>query len=210
MTASYTTKVLEGKGNVVYVEAIAGSSVDAPAETAWNQIINSCPGMKASKDKIYAGFAQATAKQEMLKYLGTHPQKVDAVFETQVMDTGVMQAFAQSSRPMPVVPSNGLTKGAVGYWREHQSDGYYNSGQTILPVGAARATVEVALRVLDGQGVKLNNLVAEPFFVTDAGLSDLTEPDWNLNTPGSVGGPEQGFMPSKYIDDFFNHPKPVK
>ena len=210
MTASYTAKVLGGKGNVVYVEGIAGSAVDAPAEAAWNRVISRCPGMKASKDKLYAAFAQATAKQEMLKYLGTHPEKVDGVFETQVMDTGVMQAFDQSGRPMPIVPSNGLTKGALGYWRQHQSDGYYNSGQTILPVGAARAASEVALRMLGGQGLKLNSLVAEPFYVTDAGLADLADPTWNLSTPGGVGGSEQSFMPSKYIDDFFNDPKPVE
>jgi ribose transport system substrate-binding protein len=208
-TASYATKALGGKGNVVYVEGISGSSVDAPSESAWNNVLKSCPGMRTSKDKVYASFAQATAKQEMLKYIGTHPDKIDAVFESEVMATGVMQAFAQSGRPMPLVPDIGLTKGSLGYWRQHDAK-YDNAGQGIVPVGAARAVVEVSLRMLDGQGVKINHVVDTSPLVTDANIDGSAQADWSLNTPGTLGGTEQGFMPSSYLDDFFAHPAAVK
>jgi hypothetical protein len=58
--------------------------------------------------------------------------------------------------------------------------------------------------------VKLNTLVAEEPVINDANLAEWANPSWTLATPGTVPGPTESFMPSSFIDGFFNHPAPLR
>jgi ribose transport system substrate-binding protein len=206
-TMSYVTKVMGGKGNVVQVRALAGAAVDNQTNEGWDAVIRNCPGMKVGGE-IYGAFSESVAKSETLKYLATHPQKIDGVTALAGESVGTLQAFKQTGRPIPPFAEVGMDKGFLGYWRQNQSS-YHASSTSLPPVASARALHDVAMRMLAGQGVKLNTLVAENPVVTDANLADWSDPSWNLNTPGTVPGDPQSFMPSKFLDDFFNKPAPV-
>jgi ribose transport system substrate-binding protein len=206
-TMSYVTKLMGGKGNVVEVRALAGAAVDNQTNEGWDNAIKSCPGMKVGGE-IYGAFSESGAKSETLKYLATHPQKIDGVTTLAGESVGTLQAFKQTGRPIPPFAEVGMDKGFLGYWRQNQSN-YHASSTSLPPVPAARALHEVAMRMLAGQGVKLNTLVAENPVVTDANLADWSEPTWNITTPGTVSGDPQSFMPSSFINDFFNNPAPV-
>ena len=80
-----------------------------------------------------------------------------------------------------------MDKGFVGHWRQNQS-AYHASSTSLPPVPAARALAEVAGRMLDGQGVKLNTLVGKVPVVNDATLADWAEDSWTLATSGTVPG----------------------
>ncbi len=54
-----------------------------------------------------------------------------------------------------------MDKGVLGYWNHNQAKGYHASSTSLPPVPGARALAEVTSRMLAGQGVKLNTLVAE-------------------------------------------------
>ena len=162
--------------------------------------------MKAGGE-IFGGFSESLAKSETLKYLATHPQKIDAMTTLAGESVGTLQAFKQTGRPIPPFAEVGMDKGFLGYWRQNQSS-YHASSTSLPPVAAARALHDVAMRMLAGQGVKLNTVVAKNPVITDANLADWSDPTWNLNTPGTVPGDPQSFMPSSFINDFFNHPAP--
>jgi ribose transport system substrate-binding protein len=206
-TASYVSKLISGKGNFVEVRALAGAAVDSQTNEGWDAVARGCPGMKVGGE-IFGGFSESLAKSETLKYLATHPQKIDAVATLAGESVGTLQAFKQTGRPLPPVAEIGMDKGFLGNWRQNQSS-YHASSTSLPPVAAARALREVAMRMLAGQGVKLNTLVAPDALITDANLADWADPSWTLNTPGTVPGAPQSFMPSKFLDDFFNHPAPI-
>jgi ribose transport system substrate-binding protein len=206
-TMSYVSKVLGGKGSVLQVRALAGAAVDAQTNEGWDAVVRNCPGMKVGGE-LFGGFSESLAKSETLKYLATHPQKFDALTALAGESVGTLKAFQQTGRPIPPMAEVGMDKGFLGYWQQNQSR-YHSSSTTLPPVPAARALHEVSMRMLAGQGVKLNSLIAENPVVTDANLADWADPSWNLNTPGTVPGDPQSFMPSKYIDDFFAHPAPL-
>lgn len=206
-TMSYVTKVMGGKGSVVEVRALAGAAVDNQTNEGWDEVVRNCPGMKVAGE-IYGGFSESLAKSETLKYLATHPQKIDAVTALAGESVGTLKAFQQTGRPIPPFAEVGMDKGFLGYWRQNQST-YHASSTSLPPVPAARALHDVAMRMLAGQGVKLNTLVAENPVITDANLADWSEPTWNINTPGTVSGDPQSFMPSTFINDFFNNPAPL-
>jgi ribose transport system substrate-binding protein len=207
--ASYTAKLLKGQGTLLYVQGIATTEPDLQSVAAWDQVVKHCPGLKVASGRVYGGFSDSIAKSEMLKYLATHPQKLDAVLEVAVMAPGVMRAFQQTGRSMPIVPDSGLEKASLGYWNQNKAT-YHDVGSIMPPVPAARAVVDVVRRMFDGQGLKMNGIVGKAPVVTDANLGDWVDPSWNLNTPGAAPGDPQSFLPSKYLEAFFEHPKPLK
>jgi ribose transport system substrate-binding protein len=188
------------------MRALAGAAVDNQTNEGWDAVVRSCPGMKVGGE-LYGAFSESGAKSEMLKYLATHPQKIDAVTTLAGESVGTLQALKQTGRSIPPFAEVGMDKGFLGYWQQNQST-YHASSTSLPPVPAARALHEISMRMLAGQGVKLNTLVAENPVITDANLSDWADPSWTLNTPGTVSGDPQSFMPSSFINDFFNHPAP--
>jgi ribose transport system substrate-binding protein len=206
--ASYLTKILGGKGNILLVRALAVAGVDSQLATAWQNAFASCPDLKVIGE-VYGGFSEAGAKSETQKFLATHPTKVDGLAVMPGEAVGALQAFQQVGRPIPPAAEVGMDRGFLGYWQQNQAT-YHASSTSLPPVPAARAVAEITARMLAGQGVKLNTLVAEEPLVNDANLSEWAEPDWTLTTPGTVSGKPDTFMPSPFLDDFFTNPAPVK
>jgi ABC-type sugar transport system substrate-binding protein len=192
--ASFVAQHTGGKANVLQVNALA----------AWKEVYKHCPGLKSVGD-VYGGFSDNLAKSETLKFLATHPQTIDAALEVAVMAPGVMKAFQQTGRPMPIVPDIGLSKGSLGYWNQNKAD-YSDVATSLPPLPAASATAEVALRMLHGQGVKYNAIIGEQPLVDDTNLGDWVEPSWNLNTPGAALGTRDSFLPSSFLATFFDRP----
>jgi ribose transport system substrate-binding protein len=205
--ASYLTKVLGGKGDVLFVRALATATVDSQLTAAWTNALAQCPGMKIA-GSVYGGFSEAGAKSETQKFLATHPQQLDGIMLSPGEAVGALQAFQQVGREIPPAAEVGMDKGFLGYWQQNQAT-YHASSTSLPPVPGARAVAEIVERMLQGQGVKLNTLVAEEPLINDSNLSEWAEPGWTLTTPGTVPGAPDSFMPSAFIDDFFNHPAPV-
>lgn len=200
-TASYLTKALGGKGKVLLARALAVAAVDSQIATGWKRVLKSCPGMKVAGE-VFGGFSEAGAKSEVLKWLGTHPAKLDGVAVMPGQSAGTLQALKQSGREVNAVAEIGADRGFLGYWGE--KDTTFNAASTTLfPVGAGRATAEVVKRMLDGQGVKLNTLVGETPLITDANLGDYGEDSWTVQTSGTVSGAPDSFLPSDEINAFF-------
>jgi len=202
--ASFVAQKLGGQGNVLQVNALAGSPPDLSALAAWKEVYKHCPGLKSAGD-VYGGFSDNLAKSETLKFLATHPQKIDAALEVAVMAPGVMRAFQQTGRPMPIVPDVGLSKGSLGYWNQNK-DSYSDVGTSLPPLPAAAATAEVARRMLHGQGVRYNTIIGTQPLIDDTNLAEWVEPSWNLNTPGAALGTRDSFLPSSFLATFFAKP----
>src|SRR4051812_38196521 len=51
--ASYTAKLLGGKGNILYVQGVAGSSPDSQSTSAWDAVVKGCPGLHKLSGAVY-------------------------------------------------------------------------------------------------------------------------------------------------------------
>jgi ribose transport system substrate-binding protein len=201
-TASYLTKVLGAKGNVFEVRSLPGVSVDSQSDAGWHAALKDCPQMKIV-GPVYGSFSESGAKSETLKYLATHPQKIDGAFTLAGEADGTMQAFQQTGHPIPQLGEIGMDRGYLGYWQQHQSV-YHSSSVSLPPVPGARAIHDIVDRMLQGDGVKLNTLVGLEPVITDANLSQWAQPGWTLSTPGEASGTPNAFLPPAYLNDFFN------
>ncbi len=151
---------------------------------------------------MYGNYLSANAKSETLKYLATHPGKVDGVLQAGTMTDGIMGAFQQSGRPMPIVADIGPTKGGVGYWINNR-DSYHGVGTAFGPTALGDAAGSVALRMLEGQGPKLSSMVAEIPLLTDENLDQWADKSWSLTTPGQPDGPPDSWFTDDYLNSMF-------
>ena len=205
ITMSKLTQITGGKGNVFLMHAIPGETGELNTQAAAKAVRDKCPEMKVIGE-AYGGYNPAQAKSETLKFLATHPQKVDAVFQTATMAPGIMGAFQQTGRPMPPVNDIGNAKGSLGYWAANR-DSYEGVGAGLGAKAAAQALAGVALRMLDGQGVKVTDIQHPNTLITDKNLSDWADPSWTLTTPGIAEGPADQFMDDAFLNGLFNNGK---
>jgi ribose transport system substrate-binding protein len=205
---SHLVRQMGGKGNVLFVHGIASVTGDIDATNAFKSALKNCPGIK-QVGEIAGAFSSSTAKVETLKFLATHPGPIDAVSEVGGMSPGIMSAFQQSGRPMPIVTNAAGLRGGLGFWINNK-DKYHAVGGGFPPRSYGKSVASIAQRVLAGRGVKLSDLAQTGPLITDENLDQWAETEWNLNTPGVSEGPPGAFMSEQYISGFFNNPAPAK
>jgi ribose transport system substrate-binding protein len=200
---SYMLRLNGGKGNVLFVHGLAGSTPDVDEGNGFDAVLKHCPNAKKIGD-VYGQFVAAAAKGETLKFLATHPQRVDSVFQVAGMAPGIMQAFQQSGRPMPTVDDVANSKASLGYWRENR-DTYNGVGSGLGGAPYGDALADVSMRMLQGQGLKSNAVIDRLPLITDANLDQWAQPGWTLSTPGIADGPPGAFAPDDFLDPLFAH-----
>jgi ribose transport system substrate-binding protein len=204
-TTSILLKNMKGKGTVVEVHGIQGVQVDTDAFKAFGLMLNNCPNVTVAGEVI-GNFAPPAAKVAMLQFLSTHPQKIDAVFQTATMGAAIMQAFQQAGRPVAPLNDIQAAAGSIGYWLQNKGK-YHGAGAASGPVGNANLTARMGLRLLGGQGPKLNTLFFQDPLITDSNVSAFGQSSWDVNTPGTVEPPPSAYIPDSTLDNLFNHPE---
>jgi ribose transport system substrate-binding protein len=203
--ASGLVKALGGSGNVLEIlgSPQAGTTIDEQA--AWKTIFGDCSGIKVLGQAL-GFFATALAKQNTVQFLATHPDKVDGAIETAAMAQGVVQAFLQSGRPMPVIADGQASKSLGAYWKANASKGY----KAVSIVGGATQfaslATSVALRILDGQGPKINYIPWRFHSASAAELKTLVNSSWTTDTAGAIELPKKYWWTSADLNRLFNHP----
>jgi ribose transport system substrate-binding protein len=111
---------------------------------------------------------------------------------------------------MPSVPDMGNNASSLSYWQQHR-DTYVGSGSGLGATSLGTSAARVALRMLEGQGVKVNNLVTDIPQITVDNLDEWgPEKPVPLTDASNTEGPEDGFMTDKYMDAFFKNPSTPK
>jgi ribose transport system substrate-binding protein len=200
-SASVLVRQMGGRGNLLTVRAIPGVGADEAAASAYDEVLRHCPGIKRA-GTIYGNFAVATAKSETLKFLATHPQKISGVLQSAVMAPGIIDAFAQSGRPVPPVQDVTMMKASSAYWAENRAT-YRGVGMGVAVDDRAGALADVAGRMLAGDGVETTDVLGDAPVVTDANLAAWSDPSWTVKTSGVAPGPSGAFMKPGQLDAFF-------
>jgi len=66
--------------------------------------------------------------------------------------------------------------------------------------------VDIALRILRGEGPKINQFVNDPLVVNRSNLDDMVEPDWKTTDSTDLAGDPEEFFPEEVLKEFFNNP----
>ena len=119
LQGDWIMKQLGGKGNVVLMNGQPGTTDTVAEHEAFLEAAKANPDVKITGD-LYGMWTGAVAKSEMLKYLATHPQAVDAVWSTGNMGVGVGQALEQAGRPVTIVTDVTNQCSFLAFWKDHK------------------------------------------------------------------------------------------
>jgi ribose transport system substrate-binding protein len=149
-------KELDGKGNVLMVEGLAGHPIVLAEGQGYDDAMAQYPDLKTVA-RVNGDWTLSVTKQAVLQALATRPEPIDAVWTTGSESRVIAEAFAEAGRPVPLITGS-LTGDIMGYWQENGDEGFRFYGHGVLPHWTAQTGFRAAVRLLEGQQPKLNLL----------------------------------------------------
>jgi ribose transport system substrate-binding protein len=205
-TAAGVAQALGGKGSILQVLGVPTAATTIFEQKAWESVFKSCPGIHLA-GQTYGFFSTAPAKGATIQWLATHPAGVDGAIESGAMAGGILQAFQQSGRPVPVIGQIGAVQSVASYWLQHESSGYKWAATLAGATQLATQTAVVATRMLAGQGPKINFIpwLFEP--LSAAAVKPYINPSWATTDDLAMELPQQYWWTKQDYDRLFNHPE---
>jgi ribose transport system substrate-binding protein len=201
-----TKSVIEkmgGKGNLLMVSGVAGLNVSDSFDTGALKAISESPNIKLI-GTVQGKWTDQIAQVEVQKFLATHPDRVDGIVLQSPSEIGVIQALLQSGRPVPPISLQGEF-GAGCYWRQHPE--IADTGFYIWPPGAEMYYGwNVLLRVLEGQGPKIQSIVRPVMKYSIEENNAQVPADCKIDDQRWIEPKAEDWFPKALADQFFVRP----
>jgi ribose transport system substrate-binding protein len=202
MNVDFVAKALHGKGNVLEVRGIAGTSVDQDTDKGVVETLKKYPGLKLV-GSVHGNWTQSIAQKQVAGILPSLPP-VQAVVTQGGDGYGTYEAFKSAGRPIPLIIM-GNRQDELDLWSrlDKQKGGYHTMSVSSAP-GVSSIAFWVAQRVLAGE--KVPKLVHVPLLVIRRTQLD----NWlKVMAPGSVATPLYGqHWTEQLIKANLDHGKP--
>jgi ribose transport system substrate-binding protein len=199
---------LGGKGNVLVVEGIPGTSGSDSQNRGVLAGLATSPDIKVV-GTVAGMWTDQIAQGEVQKWLATNPGKLDGIVVQSAAEMGVLRAVQQAGlADVPVAIGGEL--GALCHWRKNP--GYINAAYQLWPpADDIELMWHVMMRTLQGQGPKIQSILVDPVKLTHDDLKAVMNEDCSVDTAEwlKVGAKRWGYDPS-YLDDFFLRPADPK
>ncbi|HWL59667.1 MAG TPA: substrate-binding domain-containing protein [Microbacteriaceae bacterium] len=197
-----TIKALGGKGNIVIVRGMQGAAAETYGYDQIMTMVEACPDLNVVGE-INGNWNNATTKTAMQQFLVSHPGQIDGVLQNGIMAQGVIQAFEQVGRDVPIVSMVGGQAGDLGYFANHVDEGYVTGGSAYNGNQQAWSAMRILLNTLAGNGPKVTDIPIQVPVVTKDNVKSLVPEGATLNDLGDPLGSVNDFSPQSYLDQFF-------
>jgi ribose transport system substrate-binding protein len=192
-----------GKGNVLMVSGIAGVNTSDSFDKGALKAFGEHPNIKLI-GTVQGKWTDQIAQVEVQKFLATHPEQVDGVVLQSPAENGVLQAFLQSGRPVVPMSLQGEI-GAACYWRKHPE--WADSGYYIWPPGGEiYFGWNVVLRILEGQGPKIQSIVRPVMKYTLAEVQGQIPENCKFDNPNWLEPKSEEWFPPSMGDAMMVRP----
>ena len=203
LMGKWMAEEIGGKGNVLVVEGIPGTSGSDSQDRGIKAGLGEFSGVNIV-GSIAGMWTDQVAQAEVQKWLATHPGKLDGIVVQSAAEMGVLRALQQSGREMMPVTIGGEL-GAICYWRKNID--YISSAYHVWPPGDDFELIwDIMMRTLQGQGPKMQTVFADvvPFNKDDVKKMMGTDCDENNKLWAHVGPSVWGGK--EYLDNYFLRP----
>ena len=194
---------LDGKGNVLVVEGIPGTSASDSQDRGVKAGLGTAPGIKIV-GSIAGMWTDQVAQGEVQKWLATHPGKLDGIVVQSAAEMGVLRAVAQSGRgDVPVAIGGEL--GALCHWRNNPD--YISAAYQVWPPQDEMELIwDIMMRTLQGQGPKVQSVLVDAIKMSHEDLTKVMDADCNPDTPDWLPVGKDAWGGQAFLDQFFLHP----
>jgi ribose transport system substrate-binding protein len=192
-----------GKGNILMVSGIAGVNTSDSFDKGALKALSEYPNIKLI-GTVQGKWTDQIAQVEVQKFLATHPEQLDGIILQSPAEIGVLQALLQSGRPVVPMSIQGEF-GAACYWSKHPE--WANEGFYIWPPGGEiYFGWNVALRILEGQGPKIQSMVRPVLKYSYAEAKAQLPENCKIDDPHWLEPKAEEWFPSSMADAMFSRP----
>lgn len=154
--AKWLAEQLGGKGDIVVINGVAGNSADTFRQKANDEVLSAYPDIKIL-GAAPGSWSQTEAQSVMTTFLSSY-DKIDAVLEQDVMGEGVLKAYENAGKELPIMTGD-YTKAFLQKWNELPD--LNTIGVSYAP-GNAVPALDVTVRLLQGKTLKEEVLEPNP------------------------------------------------
>ncbi|MGH7072882.1 MAG: substrate-binding domain-containing protein [Stellaceae bacterium] len=206
--AAWVGKELKGKGNVLILSGVPGISTTIGLQAGSKAALAKWPGIHVL-GVVYGFWNEATAKTQMVKWLATHPEKIDGIVSYGDMAVAADEALKQFGRPL-AVQSDGTNECAyIAYWHEHKLHSF-----ALLAGGGSNGyeAFYVAMKMMFGQKPTTNMIWVPLPPINDAEAARLYKlyPGITQTSTCWADEPNHHLVADSYINQFFKGGKKVE
>ncbi|MBE3559888.1 MAG: ABC transporter substrate-binding protein [Ktedonobacteraceae bacterium] len=161
MSARWLAQQLNGKGNVVVINGIAGHPANEARYNGVKEVFAQYPGIKVL-NVVNANWDEATGQQKMADLLASQPN-IDGVWVQDGMAQGALQAvIAANPAKWPVMVGEARA-GYVHLWQKvKQTRPDFASYGVVNPPGVGASGLRIAVELLQGKKLK-DGMLKGPF-----------------------------------------------
>ena len=195
---------LKGKGNVLVVEGIPGTSGSDSQDRGIKAGLATFPGIKIVGN-VAGMWTDQVAQAEVQKWLATNPGQLDGIVVQSAAELGVLRAVQQSGRKMIPIAIGGEV-GALCYWRKNPS--FISAAIQVWPPGDdIELAWNIMMRTLQGQGPKIQSVLVDPIKFTYDDVKKIVPEDCSQDSDKWVNvGTDRWGGSQAYLDQFFMRP----
>jgi ribose transport system substrate-binding protein len=162
--AEWLAKQLNGKGNIIALNGIAGISVSDDRFNGAKAVFDANPGIKIVA-AVNASWDYAQGKQAVSNLLAANPEINGVWSQGGAMTLGAIDAFEAAQRPL--VPMTGEdNNGYLKRWQSLKDKGFVSIA-TSKPTWLGSEALRIALDLLDGKTVQKDTVLPVPTITAD-------------------------------------------
>lgn len=179
--AEFLAKKLDGKGNIIVLNGIAGTGTNQMRYDGAKEVFDKYPDIKIIGE-ANADWDYAKGKAAVENFLAAHPN-IDGVWsQGGAMTQAAIDAFKAAGRPL--VPMSGeANNGLLKAWKANLESGF-DCIAPCMPTYVSATALDVAIDALQGKQVEKMVIFDLPVITGDT-LDDYVKPDlpdsfWNI------------------------------
>jgi ribose transport system substrate-binding protein len=146
-SAEWLAKTLNGKGNIVCINGVAGHPANQARVSGYKEVFAKYPDIKILNE-VNADWDEAKGQQAMQNLLATYPN-INGVWVQDGMAAGAWRAIAEAKRT-DIAATGEIRVDFLKLWKEN----HYNTGASVNPPGVMASALNVAVLKLQGHEFK--------------------------------------------------------
>jgi ribose transport system substrate-binding protein len=203
MLGEWMAKEIGGKGNVLVVEGIPGTSASDSQDKGAKAALAKYPDISVV-GSLAGMWTDQVAQAEIQKWLATNPGELNGIIIQSASELGALRALKQSGRDMVPITIGGEL-GALCYWRKNPK--FISAAIHAWPPGDDfEMSWNIMMRTLQGQGPKVQSILTKPQTMTFEGLTKVLNEDCNEESDGWYNVGAENWASKAYLDQFFLRP----
>jgi len=203
MMGEWMANEIGGKGNVLIVEGIPGTSASDSQDKGAKAALAKHPDINVV-GSVAGMWTDQVAQAEIQKWLATNPGELNGIVIQSASELGAIRALKQSGRDMVPITVGGEL-GALCYWRKNPK--FISSAIQAWPPGDDfELSWNIMMRTLEGQGPKIQSILTKPQVLKFDELTKVLDESCNENSDGWYNVGAESWASKAYLDQFFLRP----